>query len=235
MWADVQTCVCEIDHSEEDHASSERDSKEEKCLELLSGQPVLQVLQEGIGLEKCKHTWERSHRHKHKNEQTYKRNSHWVFEEALIHVPSCRVQSRFTWLRSAVVSLAESSTKQFAIAPLAVHADVKDKYCRTTYFKCMRQICVNKPFSFPRLAFLFSQPLRSHFSPPFLCSVTFSAPVSPVRLLCLSGEFDIKNVKESWFPSLSSPPILWQILCEIAPTPALAPPPPTAGLTHFQG
>lgn len=75
MWADIQTCVCEIDHSEEDHASSKRDSKEEKCLELLSGQPVLQVLQEGIGLEKCKHTWERSHRQKQKNKQTYEGNS----------------------------------------------------------------------------------------------------------------------------------------------------------------
>lgn len=44
MRADVQTCVCEIDHGEEDHAGSERDSEEEKRLELLSGQPVLQVL-----------------------------------------------------------------------------------------------------------------------------------------------------------------------------------------------
>lgn len=56
MYAHIQTCVCEIDHCEEDHAGSERDSEEEECLELLSGQPVLQVLQEGVGLEKCKHT-----------------------------------------------------------------------------------------------------------------------------------------------------------------------------------
>ena len=52
----IHTCVCEIDHGEEDHASSKRDPEEEECLELLPGQPVLQVLQEGVGLEKCKHT-----------------------------------------------------------------------------------------------------------------------------------------------------------------------------------
>lgn len=83
----------------------------------------------------------------------------------------------FTWLRSTVVSLAEFTTKQFAIAPLAVHADVKDKYCGTTYFKCMRQICVNKPFSFPRLVFFFAAP-----SVTLLSSVTFSVSFS---LVCL--------------------------------------------------
>ena len=38
----------------------------------------------------------------------------------------------------------------------------------------MRQVCVNKPFSFPRLVFLFAAPLWSHFFSPFLCSDTFS-------------------------------------------------------------
>lgn len=127
----------------------------------------------------------RSHRQQQKNEQTYNGNSHRIFEEALIHAASCRVQSRFTWLRSAVDSLAEFLTKQFAIAPMAVHADVKDKYCGTTYFKCKRPIWVNKPFSFPRLVFLL-QPLQLHFFPPFLCSVTFSVQSSPVCLfICL--------------------------------------------------
>jgi len=55
---ELQTCVCEIDHCEEDYTGSKRDPEEEERLELLSGQPVLQVLQEGIGLEQSKHTWE---------------------------------------------------------------------------------------------------------------------------------------------------------------------------------
>lgn len=93
MWH-IQTCVCEIDHREEDHAGSKRDSEEEKCLELLSGQPVLQVLQEGIGLEKCKHTWEKPQTETKEWTNIQKGNSHWIFEEAPIHAASCRVQSR---------------------------------------------------------------------------------------------------------------------------------------------
>lgn len=34
----------------------------------------------------------------------------------------------------------------------------KNKHCGTTYLKCMRQVCVNKPFSFPRLVFLSAAP-----------------------------------------------------------------------------
>lgn len=98
--------------------------------------------------------------------------------------------SGFSWLRSAGVSLAGFSTKQFAIAPLAVHSDVKDKYCGTTYFKCMRQICVNKPFSFPRLVFLFAAPLVTRLSSvPLLCH--FYAAIFSTASLCLHGEFDI--------------------------------------------
>lgn len=52
------TCVGEINHGEEDHARREGDPEEEERLELLSGQPVLQVLQEGVGLQKSKHTWD---------------------------------------------------------------------------------------------------------------------------------------------------------------------------------
>lgn len=40
-----------------------------------------------------------------------------TFEEALIHAGSCRAQSRFMWLRRAMFSLAEFSTRQFAISP----------------------------------------------------------------------------------------------------------------------
>lgn len=105
-----QTCVREIDHCEEDHASSKRDSEEEKCLELLSGQPVLQVLQEGISLKKCKHTWGKAtkgskrmsewtntHTHKHKEKLALKI---WAGPDSCA---SCRVQSGFTWLRSNTV------------------------------------------------------------------------------------------------------------------------------------
>lgn len=53
----LQTCVGEINHCEEDDAGCKRDAEEEERLELLSGQPVFQVLQEGVGLEESKHTW----------------------------------------------------------------------------------------------------------------------------------------------------------------------------------
>lgn len=65
------TCVCEIDDGEEDHACSKRDPQEKKRLELLSGQPVLQVLQEGVGLEKCKHPWGKPQMEKQRHKQTH--------------------------------------------------------------------------------------------------------------------------------------------------------------------
>lgn len=61
--------------------------------------------------------------------------------------------------------------------PSAVHADVKDKYCGT-YFKCMRQMGVDKPFSFPRLVCLFAASF-GHTS--FLCS--FAPSLSQCRFL----------------------------------------------------
>lgn len=51
-----RTCVGEIDDGEEDHAGSQGHPEEEEGLELLPGEPVLQVLQEGVGLQQRKHT-----------------------------------------------------------------------------------------------------------------------------------------------------------------------------------
>lgn len=132
-------------------------------------------------------------------------------------LPPSGYKAGFSWLRSTVVSLAEFSTKQFTIAPLAVRADVKDKYCGTTYFKCMRQICVNKLISFPLPCLSFRSPF-GHTS--FLHS--FALSLSPVSSLCLYGEFNIKNWKEAWFPSLSSPSIPLTNLVWYCPTPPLA-------------
>lgn len=50
------TCVGEIDDGEEDQAGSKGHPEEEEGLELLPGEPVLQVLQEGVGLQQRKHT-----------------------------------------------------------------------------------------------------------------------------------------------------------------------------------
>lgn len=51
-----RTCVGEIDDGEEDHAGSQGHPEEEEGLELLPGEPVLQVLQEGVGLQQRKYT-----------------------------------------------------------------------------------------------------------------------------------------------------------------------------------
>lgn len=51
-----RTCVGEIDDGEEDQAGSQGHPEEEEGLELLPGEPVLQVLQEGVGLQQRKHT-----------------------------------------------------------------------------------------------------------------------------------------------------------------------------------
>lgn len=51
-----RTCVGEIDDGEEDQAGSQGHPEEEEGLELLPGEPVFQVLQEGVGLQQRKHT-----------------------------------------------------------------------------------------------------------------------------------------------------------------------------------
>lgn len=51
------TCVSQVDDGEENHSSSHGDSQEEESLELLPGESVLQVLQEGVDLEQHKHAW----------------------------------------------------------------------------------------------------------------------------------------------------------------------------------
>lgn len=56
--------------------------------------------------------------------------------------------SRFVWLRNAA-ALAESSTKRFRTRPRRLSVQPrKNKYWRTyfKYFKCIRQMCVDKPF-----------------------------------------------------------------------------------------
>lgn len=45
------TYICQIDDGEENHSSSQWDSQEEQSLKLLSGQSVLQVLQEDVDLK----------------------------------------------------------------------------------------------------------------------------------------------------------------------------------------
>lgn len=57
------TCVGQINDRKEDHPSSQRYSKEKKSLELLLCQPVLEILQESIGLQQCKHTCKDKHTH----------------------------------------------------------------------------------------------------------------------------------------------------------------------------
>ena len=57
----MYTCVGEVDDCEEDRSCSQRHAQEEEGLELLLGEPVPQVLQEGIGLQQHKHTWEETH------------------------------------------------------------------------------------------------------------------------------------------------------------------------------
>ena len=57
------TCVGEVDDGEEDCSRSQRHAQEEEGLELLLGEPVTQVLQEGIGLQQHKHTWEGTRAH----------------------------------------------------------------------------------------------------------------------------------------------------------------------------
>lgn len=60
-----RTRVGEIDDGEEDQSGRQGHSEEEEGLELLPGEPVLQVLQEGVGLQQRKHTCERGGRGRH--------------------------------------------------------------------------------------------------------------------------------------------------------------------------
>lgn len=53
----THTCVSQVDDGEENGSRSHRDSQEEESLELLAGESVLQVLQEGVDLEQHKHAW----------------------------------------------------------------------------------------------------------------------------------------------------------------------------------
>lgn len=55
------TCVGQVDNGKENQPRGQRDSQKEQRLELLSGQPVFQILQKGIGLKQRKHTWKHTH------------------------------------------------------------------------------------------------------------------------------------------------------------------------------
>lgn len=50
------TCVCQVNDAEKNHSSRQRDSQEEHSLELLLGESVLQVLQEGVDLQQHEHS-----------------------------------------------------------------------------------------------------------------------------------------------------------------------------------
>lgn len=52
--SDPPTCVGQVDDGQENHAGSYGDAQEEEGLELVAGQSVLQVLQEGVNLEQNK-------------------------------------------------------------------------------------------------------------------------------------------------------------------------------------
>lgn len=154
---------------------------------------------------------------KQKNEQTYKKKLN------LIHVPP-PPGSRFTWIRSAAVSLSESSTKQFGKAPFAVHADVKGKYCGTTYFECMRQIVwISSSLSLALLSFQLTPLVTRCSFAPTLSQSQFLLNIS-LRVWWIR----YKTFKRVRFLLLSSPPILWQ---NIRKSPHSTP--PTGGLTHF--
>lgn len=64
------TCVRQVDNREENHSSSYGDSQEEQSLELMSGQSVLQVLQEGVNLQQNKHACKQTARFKHFRTET---------------------------------------------------------------------------------------------------------------------------------------------------------------------
>lgn len=116
--------------------------------------------------------------------KTYRGNSHWIFEEVPTDAAFCREQSKLTRSRSTVI-LNSIPIKHSTTALLATHVDVKDEYCWTAYFKCMEQMCVNKPFSFYCLVILF-QPLRLYLLFPFPSSVILLSCFSPA-CLCLAN------------------------------------------------
>ena len=53
----LRTCVGQVDDGHEHHAGRQGHAQEEEGLELLLGQPVLQVLQEGVGLQQHEDPW----------------------------------------------------------------------------------------------------------------------------------------------------------------------------------
>lgn len=149
--------------------------------------------------------------------KTYRGNSHWIFEEVPTDAAFCREQSKLTRSRSTVI-LNSIPIKHSTTALLATHVDVKDEYCWTAYFKCMEQMCVNKPFSFYCLVILF-QPLRLYLLFPFPSSVIFFELFFPS--VPVFGKFDIKklkSVKRSCYPPspFSSPTTFQQTFCDIS-------------------
>lgn len=160
-----------------------------------------------------------------------KGNSHWIFEEALDSC--CLLQGTEQVYVVKKRRCQNFPTKQLAIGPFGCS-------CRCEKTNTAGQHISNAWDRFVWISPSLSLALSFFSAAPSvtLCSFALSLSqrqFSPLRLFCLSGEFDIKNLKEAWFPSLSSPPILWQILCEIALLLLWAPPPPTTGLTNFQG
>lgn len=221
MHLGKQTCVCEIDHCEEDHTGSKRDSEEEKCLELLSGQPVLEILQESIGLEKCKHTWEKKQGEiKGMSKQGKAVLSEYLRRTSLIDAASCRVQSGFTCLRSAVVIFGRNLDKAVRRIPFGCSHRCKRQILQDSIFQ-MHETDSCKQGRLP----LF---LWSHFF-PFPCHYSQSC------VSCLCGEFAILTLKidRPGFSCFHHPCI--DKPCVKSPHSFTGLLPPTAGVTHFQG